>query len=201
MPQSTDNPLASSAGSTAPFNLTVQLTVEDYRRYFALVGKRQSNWITLTVLVAVLFAAILVALLFRTSASWETTDPAAIELVGRYSLLAYATGVGAILVLGSLLRRRGIMTTLASTPHAFDPKTILMDENTVAITGTLSEVRYAWPAFTQVTAARELLCLWIGPQSAVIIPYRAFASNEALRAAIAFIEQKIAAVKSPRGAQ
>ena len=175
----------------------MQLRADDYRRYFAIVGKRQSNWSNFTIFVITLFAAILVALAFRALASLETTDPATIELVGRYSLFAYAIGVLAFLLVGSIIRRRSIAITLATTPYAFDSKTIALDSESVSITGTLSEVRWTWPAITQLTVTKGLLCLWIGSQNAVIIPDRAFATEDARKSVIAFIEGKIAVAKQP----
>lgn len=177
----------------APFALTVQLGSDDYRRYFAVVGKRQSSWSNFIVFLVAAFSAILVALAFRARASLETSDPATIELVGRFSLFAYAVGVLALLLLSSIIRRRGITRMLAGTLNAFEPKTVVIADDSVSIIGKQSQVIYTWPAITQLTVARELLCLWIGSQSAVIIPERTFETEEARRAAIVFIEAKIAA--------
>jgi hypothetical protein len=177
--------------------LNVQLSADDYHRYYAIIGKRQSSWSNSLMFAAAPFAAIAIAFAFRALASLETTDRAVIEIVGRYSLFAYAVGVFAILLLASIQRRRSISSTLASTPHAFDPKTIVVDDEAVSITGTLSNVRYTWPAFTEFTVAKGLLCLWIGPQSAGIIPERAFATDEERKSAIVFVESKITAAKRP----
>ena len=175
----------------------MQFSVDDYRRYFAIVGKRQSNCVNFIVFVAAAFSAVAVAFVFRALAARETADAVAIELAARYSLFAYAAGVFAILVLAALLRRRGISSSLASTPNAFEPKTIVLDDDAVSIAGALSNVRYTWPAFSQLTASRGLLCLWIGPQSAVVIPERAFTSDEARKSAIAFAQARIVAAKQP----
>jgi hypothetical protein len=187
--------LASSDHPTAPFTLTVQLNSDDYGRYFALVGKRQSSWSNFIIFLVAAFSAILVALASRALASLETTDSAAIELVGRFSLFAYAVGVLALLLLSAIIRRRGIAAMLAGTPNAFEPKTVVIADDSVAISGQLSQVTYTWPAIGQLTVARELLCLWIGTQSAIVIPARAFATDETRRSAIVFIEEKIAAAK------
>ena len=175
----------------------MQLSADDYHRYYAIIGKRQSSWSNIFMFAAALFAATAVAFAFRALASLETTDRVAIEIVGRYSLFAYAVGVFAIVLLASVQRRRSISSTLASTPHAFDAKTVVLDDDAVSIAGTLSNVRYTWPAFTQLTVTRQRLCLWIGAQSAVLVPVRAFASDEERRSAIAFIERKIAGARRP----
>jgi hypothetical protein len=182
---------------SAPFTLQVQFSVDDYRRFLSVVGKRQSNWVNFIVFIAALFSAVAVAFVFRALAARETADSVAIELAGRYSLFAYAAGVFAILVLASFMRRRAISSSLAGTPNAFDPKTIVLDNDAVSVAGALSNVRYTWPAFSQLTVSRGLLCLWIGPQNAVVVPERAFTSDEARKIAIAFIQAKIVAAKQP----
>jgi hypothetical protein len=178
-----------SARPTAPFTLNVQFGADDYRRYFAVVGRRQqSSWLTFSIFVGALFSAILVGFAFRSLASLETSDRVAIEIAGRYSLFAYAVGVYVFLGLALFMRRRSLFNAVASTPHAFDPKTIVLDDDAVSITGILSNTRYTWRAFSQVTVARGLLFLWIGSQTAVVIPEHAFATDEIRKSAIAFVE-------------
>ncbi len=181
--------------SSAPFALNVQLSADDYRRYFAVAGKRQSNWSNVAIFVIALFAAILVAFAFRAVATLETTDPVAIELIGSYSLFAYAFGVLVFLLVGAIVRRRSIAGLLAGTLNAFEPKTVVIAEDGISITGKLSHVTYSWPAIGQLTVTQGLLFLWIGSQSAGIIPERTFATEEMRKSAIAFIEGKIAAAK------
>jgi hypothetical protein len=189
--------LAWSDRPSGPFTLNVQLTAQDYAQYFALANKRQSTWANALVFLIAFSAAILVALSFRFLASLETSYPAAIELTGRYSLFAYLVGVFAMLLASWIMRRRSIASALSGTPNAFAPKTVVIDADTVSMSGELSEVRWSWPSFTQFTVARGLLCLWIGSQSAVIIPERAFASVDTRNSAIAFIKSKLDAVKAP----
>src|SRR5215831_3486099 len=132
-------PVALTDHPSAPFSLEVQLNADDYRRYFAIAGKRESGFSNAMIFVVALFLAIAVAFLFRALASLETQSPAAIELVGRYSLFAYLVGVLVYLMVGSIMRRRSIGRILAGTPHAFDSKTIVLDTDAVSITGKLSE--------------------------------------------------------------
>jgi len=72
----------------------------------------------------------------------------------------------------------------------------VIDNEAVSMTGALSNVRWSWPSFTQFTVARGLFCLCIGSQSPVIIPERAFASENARNSAIAFIKSKLDAAKT-----
>ena len=188
-------PLAWTDRPSAPFTLSVQLNADDYRRYFAAAQRRQSSWSNTVIFAIALFAAIGVALAFRAVASLETSDRAVIEIVGRYSLFAYALGVLVFLLVGVIVRRRSVSSLLAGTPHTFDPKIIVLDDEAVSITGKLSEVRWTWPAFTQLTVAKDLLCVWIGSQNGVLIPDRAFATEEMRKSVIAFVEAKIAAAK------
>src|SRR5262249_34511889 len=101
-------PVALTDRPSAAFSLEVQLNADDYRRYFAIAGKRESGFSNATIFVIALFLAIAVAFVFRTLASLETQYPAAIELVGRYSLFAYLVGVLVFLLVGSIMRRRSI---------------------------------------------------------------------------------------------
>lgn len=156
-------------------SIQVQLTADDYARYFAIIGKRQSNWPNFLIYVGAFAAAIPVAFAARAFADIETGNPKSIELAGLVALLAFFGGIIALAVAASLIRRRAIAGALAATPHAFDAKTVTLDETGVSIRGKLSEVTWTWPAITRLTVERDLVLLWIGAQNAVVIPDRAFA--------------------------
>jgi hypothetical protein len=181
-----------------PIQLQVQLNRDDYVRYFAIVEKRQSNWTDFSIYVGTFFMAIPVALAARAIAALETSDPIAIELAGRCSLLAFFAGLITLGLALSIMRRRAVAATLSATPNAFHLKTVVLDENAVAITGKLSQVSWTWPAISRVTAERGLVLLWIGPQNAVVIPDRAFASPEARDNAVAFARASFARAQSAR---
>jgi hypothetical protein len=132
-----------------PFILQVELTADDYRQYFAIVGKRQSTWTNAIVNLVAIFAAVPVALAFRFLASLETTNRDAIDLVGLCSLFAYVAGLVASILAGSIIRRISIAEALTGTPNAYARKTIVIDNDAVSMTGALSDVRWTWPAFTQ----------------------------------------------------
>lgn len=180
---------------SAPFTLNVQLSADDYRRYFAVAQKRQSNVSNTLIFAFACFAAIVVALAFSSLASLETTDRTVIEIIGRYSLFAYLVGVLVFLLVGSIIRRRSIDKSLAGTLNAFGPKTVVIADDSVSIRGQLSHVTYNWLAIGQLTVTKGLLCLWVGSQSAVLIPERTFATEELRKSVIAFVEGKIAAAK------
>src|SRR5690348_6569921 len=66
--------------------LQAQLSQEDYAKYFAVVGKRQSDSVNFAIYVGAFFLAIPVALAARAMAALETSSPIAIEIAGRFSL-------------------------------------------------------------------------------------------------------------------
>jgi len=179
-----------------PIHLQVQLGPEDYARYFAIVGKRQSTWTGLAIYAGAFFMAIPAALAGKALAGLEIASPVAINLVGRFSLFAFFAGILTLILAMWLVRRRAITETLSSIPNAFDSKTVVFDDNDVSITGKLSQARWTWPAITRVTAEQSLVLFWIGSQNAVIIPDRAFASPEARNDTIAFARARIAQAQS-----
>ena len=72
-----------------------------------------------------------------------------------------------------------------------------MSEHTVSVNTTGLNVtaphmtaHYAWAAFQDVTAVRNLVVLWIEPAFGLVIPKRAFANDEARDAFIAAIEAR-----------
>jgi hypothetical protein len=179
-----------------PIELQVQLTPDDYARYDAVVKKHQSTWTNFAIYAGSYFMAIPAALVAEALAASRTESPVVIALVGRFSLFAFFAGLVTLTLAFQIVRRRVIAATLSSTLNAFDAKTILLDESTVTMTGKLSQARWTWPAITVVTAEQGLVLLWIGMQSAVIIPDRAFASLAARDGAIAFARGKIAQARS-----
>ena len=179
-----------------PIQLQVQLSPDDYARYFAVVGKRQSTWTDLAIYAGAFFMALPVSLAVEALASTESGSPFVVQLAGRYSLLAFFAGLITFGAALWIVRRRAIAGALSSVPNAFDAKAVVLDENAVSITGKLSQARWTWPAITRMTAEQGLVLLWIGSQNAVIIPHRAFASPEARDAVIAFARARIAQAQS-----
>ena len=179
-----------------PIELQVQLTLDDYARYGAVVGKRQSTWTNFAIYAGAFFMAIPAALAAEALAGLRTESPVVIALVGRFSLFAFFAGLVTLSLAMWIVRRRAIAATLSSTPHAFESMTVLLHENKVTMTGKLSQAGWTWPAITGVTAEQGLVLLWIGMQGAVIIPDRAFASLAARDDAIAFARDRIAQARS-----
>ena len=183
---------------TQPIQLQVQLSPEDYARYFAIVGKRQSSWINLAIYAGAFFMAIPAALAAKALAALKTASPVAINLVGSFSLFSFFGGIITLILAAWLVRRRAIAEALSAVPNAFDAKTVVLDEDAISITGKLSQARWTWPAISRVTAEQGLVLLWIGSQNATVIPDRAFASPEARNDAIAFARARINQVQLPQ---
>jgi hypothetical protein len=179
-----------------PIQLQVQLGPEDYARYFAIAGKRQSSWIDLAIYAGAFFMAIPAALAAKTLAALKTASPVAINLVGSFSLFSFFGGIIALSLAMWLVRRRAIAGALSAAPNAFYANTVVLDENAVSVTDTLSQARWTWPAISRVTAEQGLVLLWIGSQIATVIPDRAFASPEARDDAIAFARASVARAQS-----
>lgn len=177
---------------TKSIQVQAQLSADDYTRYFAVVAKRQSTWVYSAIYSAAFCLAIPAAFAARALVASEDADSFAIELVGRVGLLAFIAGFFACMLAAAIVRRRAMAGLIASTPHAFDAKIVTLDDAGVSIKGKLSEMGWIWPAITHVTAEKDLVLLWIAPQSAVIIPDRAFADADALNSAIAFARDRIA---------
>jgi hypothetical protein len=182
--------------SQNPIELQVQLTPDDYARYFAIGGQQQSSWTDFAIYAGAFFMAIPAAFVAEALAASRTGSPVVIALVGRFSLFAFLAGLITLSLAMWIVRRRAIAATLSSTPNAFEVKTVRLDESAVTMTGKLSQTRWTWPAITGVTAEQGLLLFWIGTQSAVVIPDRAFKSPEERDAALALARSRVAQSRS-----
>jgi hypothetical protein len=171
--------------------VTFSLTADDYARFAAVVSRHQSGQANLYAYVAVFFGAIPVALLFRSLGAHGPDDPAAVDSIGQLSLAAYLLGTLATVVAGLLVRRIAIRKHLAGTLNAFESKTAVFDVTGITLTGQVSQVVWRWPAISRCTGEKDLLLIWIGQSSAVIIPRRSFPNDGACEAAKAFIRARL----------
>jgi len=180
---------------SVPENITlnVQLTADDYARYHAVVGKRQSTAVNLAIYVGTFLAAVVVALACRALGALLIADRQAIELIGRFSLLSCFAGIIAIVVAGWIMRRTARTRMLANTPYAFEPKLVAFNTDHVSMTGKLSQASWRWAAITQLTTERGLVLLWIGAQAAIVIPDTAFATPGERNDALALARSRMAA--------
>lgn len=175
--------------------LQVTLTKDDYASYFAAVSRRDSNWTNLACWVGAFFAAIPVALVFKSIGLHLSNAPADAELIGKFSLFAFLLGAVTMIAAGSITHSLASRKFLAGTLNAFEPKTIVLDATGVTTTGKISQTSWHWAAISQLTARKGRLLMWIG-RVAVVIPDRAFASAEARDAAIAFARARMSQAES-----
>jgi hypothetical protein len=171
--------------------VTFDMTADDYARYFAMRGRHESGWINFVIYAAGLFGAIPVALLFRSIGARLSGNPAAGDLIGQFSLASFLLGTLAMVIAGYFLRRVAIKKYLAGTPNAFGSKTIVLDASGVTLTGQISQAMWRWAAVSRFSSNKELLLIWIGQSTAMVIPRRSFAGDSAWDAAKAFIRTRL----------
>jgi hypothetical protein len=116
-------------------------------------------------------------------------------LIGQFSLASFLLGTLAMVIAGYFLRRVAIKKYLAGTPNAFGSKTIVLDASGVTLTGQISQAMWRWAAVSRFSSNKELLLIWIGQSTAVVIPRRSFASDSAWDAAKAFIRARLSELR------
>lgn len=176
--------------------VTFAMTAEDYARYFAVRSRQESRWTNLLAYATALFAAIPVALIFRSIGAHLSRDSAAIDLIGKFSLAAFLLGTVAMVAAGAFLRRRSISNYLAGTLNAFESKTAVFDATGIAVSGQLSQAMWRWTAISGFTTEKGLLLIWIGQATAVAIPLRSFESNGTWEAAKVFLRARLVEVRA-----
>ena len=175
------------------FRLQLRLGRDDYHRFFSVAARRQSTWKVHAIYLTAFALALPVAFLARAFAANETGNPVDVELAGLVGLLAYSAGLIAFLTAYWLQRSLAVAASFAHTPGAFDDISMVLDDQGLLTESPLSRVHRSWPAFTAVTAENGLVLLWIGPQFAILIPDRAFASGGEREALLAFARARVAA--------
>ena len=174
--------------------VTFSMTADDYKRYFAVMGRQGRP--AFIAYVIVLFAAIPVALALRSFAAHLSRAPAAADLVGQSSLAAFLVGAFTMLVAGLCVRRIAIRKHLAGTLNAFNFKTAVFDATGITVTGQISQATWRWAAATQFTSQSGLFLIWVGQSAPLAIPARSFGGDDARNAAAAFIRARLAAPQS-----
>ena len=174
------------------FRLQVQLTREDYRRFFAIAARRQSTWTNNAIYLGAFALALPVAFAARALAANETGNPADVELAGFVGLIAYFAGWTVFLLAYALQRRLTTGASFDQTPGIFDDVTMVLDHTGLLADSKLSRMHRSWAAFTAVTAENGLVLHWIGPQVAVLLPDRAFPDAATRDSVIAFARAKVA---------
>jgi hypothetical protein len=79
-----------------------------------------------------------------------------------------------------------------------ESKTAVFDATGITLTGQISQAMWRWAAVSRFTSESDLLLIWIGQSSAVVIPGRSFGSHKACAAAKAFIRARLADARKER---
>lgn len=182
----------------APEHISVsfKVTADEYARYAAAVDRRSRSWTAFNLFVAMVFSAIPVALLLRALAAQRLHDSEAVEIAGEYSLYAFALGVMASWIGGSILTRIVRRRYFRSTVDSPEPRTTELDHNGVTVTSKGTRASYDWAAISHCTYERGLLLMWITSSTAVAIPGRCFGSEAECAAAMTFARARIAEAKA-----
>lgn len=176
--------------------VTFSMTADDYKRYFAIMGRQGRP--AFIAYIVVLFAAIPVALALRSFATHLSRAPAAADLVGQSSLAAFLIGAFTMLAAGLFVRRIAILQYLAGTLNAFNFKTAVFDATGITVTGQISRSTWQWAAATRFTVQSGLFLIWVGQSAPLVIPARSFGNDDARRVAAAFISARLPAPESVR---
>jgi hypothetical protein len=177
--------------------VTFNMTADDYAKYFAVLSRRESSWTHLFGYLTVFFAAIPVALAFRSIGQHLSVDSAAVELIGYLSLTAFLLGIFATIAAGVVVRRIAVKRHLTGTLNAFESKTAVFDATGLTLTGQISQANWQWAAVSSFSNENDLFLIWIARSSAVAIPRRSFGSDQASRAADTFIRARVAEAARP----
>jgi hypothetical protein len=170
--------------------VTFAMTADDYARYFAVRNRHEAGAANFFAYAAALFSAIPVALAFRFIGRRLSGDAAA-DLIGQFSLAAFLLGTIAIVVAGLFARRIATRRYLAGTLNAFESKTVVFDATGITVTGKLSQTMWQWAAISRSQSGKDLLLVWIGKSTALAIPRRSFASDDAYEATTALIRARL----------
>ena len=175
------------------FSFTFILSPNDYANYAEAIARRPRSWSEFYAWLVVVFSAIPAALLCRWLATRWLDHADAVELIGRFSLLAYALGIIAYRIAVEVMTHRA-RTRYAKTIDA--PRTVEINGGGVTSSSEAAQCKWQWAAFNRCTFQRGFVLIWIGDASAVPIPARCFDGEAARGAALAFIRARMAEARA-----
>ena len=181
----------------APERIVVSyaLTSGEYARYVAAVVRRSGGWKSLYILVAIVFLAIPVALLFRFLAAQSLHDSGTVRMVGDFSLCAYGAGVAAAMIWGSIARLIMRKRYYEGTVARRQPKTAVIDSSQIAVSFPGVETKWQWTVVQGCSIERGLLLVWFETAQGAAIPCRCFESRDGSSKALAFIRARLLEAK------
>ncbi len=131
--------------------------------------RSSSGWAPLVFFLLIASIALAVPLLKRESASWNEI------VMGAGAGLFIAT-----YLFGRPLFRQMVRRSLRHDPNLFLPHRVVLTPDAVESSAGPSTTRTLWEGVVKVVAKKEHLFIFTGKRAAIVVPYRAFASDESL---------------------
>jgi|SRR5947207_913783 len=185
-----------------PVQARFEYTVADFREYQRHF-RRRVLWLTWPLLLAIALLLLLVILLARGAPSPSPgAGPAPPLPPGSLftvflPLVPWMIIFGAIIVTLRIIRRRqGPRAMLAQAPAYHGEMVADIDAGGVALQSRLYRAHYHWEAVIRFRETKRLFLLFVNPNTAMVLPKRAFATPEELDAMRA-MAQKLAGHPAP----
>jgi hypothetical protein len=179
----------------APVQARFEYTIADFREYHRHV-RRRTLWVLWPLVLAMGF---LVGIIFLANASTAPTpSPAGAPVTGGSLLTVFLPLVPWIVIFTAITfslrfvrRIQGPRAMLARTIALQGEMLADVDAAGVSLQSRLYRAHYHWEAVTRFRETRRLFLLFVGPNSAMVLPKRGFATQEELDAMRA-MAQKLA---------
>jgi hypothetical protein len=157
--------------------IAFRLTREDHQRFCRLVSARVGGsacrWRSSP---PVLFAASLAAMVVLGLIHRTFGDS---ELVA--AVLGYVAGLLSMLLLVWVLQRRYLRHYLGDDSPVLAESRLRLVGDGLEATGAHATTKYAWHGIKKLTETADLVVIWIDRALGIVVPKRAFASDEACR--------------------
>ena len=176
------------------FRLRYKLTPEHYRDYLKIVGKRQRRGMSVArILLPLLGGLALGALtIYLQSIGIFSSRDVSVLLIG---VVITVLLIGAATIIAHNRMIKGLVG--AHDALTGDFTLVAYQGGGIQITGRHMSASYDWPAFIDLTQAKELLVLWVDQGVGVIVSGDAFSSDEERQQFVFFVTNRINANKQP----
>lgn len=169
-----------------PYVYALDLTPDDYRHFYAAIGRQQSKpsrWIyPVAISVSIPVAAVL---------AYYT--PYDLFNVGVSCVIAFLFGMATMIVVVRIAYVGAMGRLAAIGAKDWTQFSVTLDDQGVDARGDGIAIQGRWPAVKDVTIENGMVLIWLGRLQAVPIPARAFASVAERDAVVAFVRGRIQA--------
>jgi hypothetical protein len=154
--------------------ITFRLTREDHRRFWRLVGarvtERACGWCTSPpVIFAASFATLVVLGIVHRFFGIGVAGP------------AYLSGVVSALFLVWVLQRRYLRCYFDDDSPQLAEGRLMLTSDGIEAARAAAATKYAWHGIKGLTETADLVVIWVDRALGIVVPARAFASDEARR--------------------